>query len=271
MDALAIMYSAYSDLSDAGLNGYGSWAANSYAPVISGFPYTTGYKHALAIMGKTIPDAKNAFASTAAKLSVYNGTSLFLSSEYYTFPTYAEYYRTLSGDLGQVGSEAALGSRLLDRKALANTTGLKNMLDTTAGLPGQFIQNNFCLVSGGQVFKDAADPHSGVNPGWRTSHVLNIVAGGWLPGADAAAKAAVHKDITEVKVGSMTAIAPDTGSYMNEGDRLDPDYLINFYGGSLPKLQAAKRKYDPTGVFYCPTCVGSDGWKENSQGRLCKA
>ncbi|OBT74508.1 hypothetical protein VF21_06906 [Pseudogymnoascus sp. 05NY08] len=271
MDALAILYSAYPDLADAGLNGYGSWAANSYAPVIPNLPYTTGYSHALAIMGKTITDAKNAFASTAAKLSAYNGTSLFMYSEYYTFPTYAQYYRTLSDGLGPVGSEAALGSRLLDRKALTNTTGLKNMLNTVAGNPGQFLQNNFCLVSGGQVFKDAAEPFSGVNPGWRTSYVHNIVAGGWFPGSDAATKAAVHKDITEVKVGSMRAIAPDTGCYMNEADRLDPDYLINFYGGALPKLQAAKKKYDPTGVFYCPTCVGSDAWKEDSQARLCKA
>lgn len=270
MEALAIMYSAYPDLSDAGLNGYGSWKARAYAPVLPGLPYTTGYTHAFAIMGKTIDDAKNAFASTAAKLSAFNGTSLYMSSTYLTFPTYAAYYRTLSGAQGVVGSDAALGSRLLDRKALTNTTGLKTMLDVLSGLPGQFIQNNFCLVSGGQVFKDSTDPYSGVNPGWRTSYVHNIAATGWAPGADLATQAAVHKDITEVKVAAMRAIAPDTGCYMNEADRLDPSYLTDFYGAVLPKLQAAKEKYDPAGVFYCPTCVGSDAWRKDSQGRLCK-
>ncbi|KFX96813.1 hypothetical protein V490_03129 [Pseudogymnoascus sp. VKM F-3557] len=271
IDALAIVYSAYPDLADAGLHGYGSWAANSYAPVIPGLPYTTGYSHALGMIGKTIPDAKDAFESTAAKLSVYNGTSLYIRSDYFIFPTYAEYYRTLSGGVAPVGSDGAAGSRLLDRKALTNSEGLKNMLNTTAGLPGEFLQNSISLVSGGQVFKDSAEPYSSVNPGWRTSYLHNIVAGGWPPGSDAATKAAVHKDITEVKVGSMRAIAPDTGCYMNEADRLDPDYLKNFYGGALPKLQAAKKKYDPTGVFYCPTCVGSDAWKEDALGRLCKA
>lgn len=271
MDALAIIFSAYPDLADAGLNGYGSWQARSYAPVLPGLPYTTGYTHSFGIMGKTITDAKNAFASTAAKLSAYNGTSLYMSSNYFSFSTYAEYYRALAVGQEPVGSATALGSRLLDRQALTNTTGLKNMLDVLSGLPGQFMQNNIGLLSGGQVWKDAAEPYSSVNPAWRTSYVHNIAATGWAPGTDLATQEAMLKDITEVKVAAMRAIAPDTGCYMNEADRLDPMYLADFYGASLPKLEAAKNKYDPTGVFYCPTCVGSDSWEVDSEGRICMA
>jgi hypothetical protein len=270
MSALTTLYSAYPDLSDAGLNGYGSWQARSYAPVLPGLNYTTGYTHAFALMGKSIPDAENAFASTAAKLSPYNGTSLYMSTNYLSFATYEAYYATLSGGQGPVGSEPGLGSRLLDRNALSNTTGLSRMLDVLSGLPGQFIQNDICLVSGGQVFKDASDPYSGVNPAWRTSYLHNIVATGWAPGTPLATQLAIHKDITDVKVGAMRALAPGTGSYMNEADRLDPLYLEDFYGGALPKLQAAKEWYDPTGVFYCPTCVGSNEWAEDSSGRLCR-
>ena len=144
------------------------------------------------------------------------------------------------------------------------------MLNVTAGLPGQYTSNNICLVSGGQVFADAKDPYSGVNPAWRTSYLHNIVARGWTPEADAAEIQAVHDDITNTKVGAMRELAPDTGCYMNEADRLDPLYLEDFYGGSLEKLQAVKRKYDSGSLFYCPTCVGSDEWHEDNTGTLCR-
>lgn len=193
-----------------------------------------------------------------------------ISVSYFSFPTYQAYYSALSGVQQPVGSAAgAVGSRLLDRAALTSP-GLNTMRNITAGVNGQFIQNNFCLVSGGQVFKDAADPNSGVNPAWRTSYVHNIVSETWPAGSSAAVMAAVHTDITNVRVGAMRAIAPDTGAYMNEADRLDPLFLQDFYGGSLKKLQDVKAKYDPTSVFYCPTCVGSNHWAEDAVGRLCQ-
>ena len=69
----------------------------------------------------------------------------------------------------------------------------------------------------------------------------------------------------------MEKQAPGTGVYMNEADRKDPNYEHNFYGSHYPKLLSIKQKRDPSGVFYCPTCVGSSMYKEDSVGRLCKA
>ena len=275
MDALATMYASYPDLNDAGYSGYASWSVSSYAPVVGNS--TTGYQHALAVFGQTVADAERIFAPVAAKLAPYNGTSLSLTTSYLSFPSYAAYYAALSGIHQPVGAAAALGSRLLDRKALTDSSsssspppaGLRQMLNITAGTPGQFTSNNVALVSGGQVFKDAADPHSSVNPAWRNSYLHNIVARGWAPGADAAAQKAVYDDITFTKVAAMRAIAPDTGSYMNEGDRFDPSFLRDFYGRSLDRLETIKGKYDPRGLFYCPTCVGSERWVVDADGRLC--
>jgi hypothetical protein len=266
MEALEILYSSYPTLNDGGFNGYGSWMVQSYAPVVGNS--TTGYNHALAIMGKSISDAQALFGPVAAKLAPYNGTSLSITTTYYSFPTYASYYSALSGGQGPVGSEAALGSRLLDRASLTGP-GLAQMLNITAGSPGEFTVNNLCLVGGGQVFADAADQNSGVNPGWRTSYVHNIVARGWAPGTSEAEKSAIHADITNVKTQAMKAIAPNTGCYMNEADRFDADYLNDYYGANVANLQNVKAKYDPLMVFYCPTCIGSDNWGEDSTGRLC--
>jgi FAD/FMN-containing dehydrogenase len=267
MEALAIIYAAYPDLNDAGFSGYGSWNVDNYAPVFANF--TTGYQHALAIFGKSVSDAQTIFAPVASKLEQYNGTSLVVSISYLSFPSYTAYYAAFYAAL-PVGTVGALGSRFFDRVALTGSpANLKKMLNITAGGRGEFTINSVCLVGGGQVFKDANDPYSGVNPAWRTAYVHNIVARGFAPGSDALTQATVHNDITYNKVAAMRALAPNTGSYMNEADRLDPLYLQDFYGQNLLKLQAVKAKYDPQSVFYCPTCVGSDKWAEDNTGRLC--
>lgn len=268
MDALAVMYAAYPDLNDAGYSGYGDWAVQSAFPVFG--TSTTGYSHVFAVFGQSINQAQAIFAPVASQLQRYNGTSLIISTSYSSFPSYWSYYNTLSGVQQPVGSSGAAGSRFFDRTALTSSpAALQKMLNVTAGLPGQFAASSVNLVSGGQVFKDACDPNSGVNPAWRTSYAHNINGRGWAPGTNASAQAAIHYDVTYNMVGAMRALAPNTGSYMNEADRLDPLFLQDFYGNHTSQLEAIKAKYDPQSVFYCPTCIGSENWAEDSTGRLC--
>jgi FAD/FMN-containing dehydrogenase len=269
MDALAEIYAAYPALNDAGYSGYGSWAVQAPFPVFGSS--TTGYSHSLALFGQSSAQAQSIFAPVAAKLQRYNG-SLQMSTNYTPFPSYATFYSALSGVQQPVGSSGAAGSRLFDRAALTGSAAaLKQMLNITAGSPGEFAQTGVSLVSGGQVFKDASDRNSGVNPAWRTSYLLSTVGRGWAAGTNASTQAEIHHDVTYNKVGAMRALAPNTGSYMNEADRLDPLYLQDFYGNNTTKLKSIKRKYDPHSVFYCPTCVGSENWAEDSTGRLCPA
>ena len=269
MDALAELYAAYPDLNDAGYSGYGNWAVDSPFPVFGSS--TTGYTHTLALFGQTTAQAQSIFAPVAAKLQQYSG-SLVISANYSSFPSYSTFFSALSGVQQAVGNSGAAGSRFFDRAALTGSaTALKQMLNITAGTPGQFTASGVSLVSGGQVFKDANDPNSGVNPAWRTSYVHNTNGRGWAPGTNASTQVAIHHDITYNKVGAMRALAPNTGSYMNEADRLDPQYLQDFYGSHTAKLQSIKVKYDPYNVFYCPTCIGSEKWVEDSTGRLCPA
>jgi len=60
---------------------------------------------------------KSSFALVAAKLAKHN-TSLYINIIYSSFPTYAAYYFALSNISMPAGAYLALGSRLLDRKAL---------------------------------------------------------------------------------------------------------------------------------------------------------
>jgi len=268
MVALSIVHQAYPNLSDSGFSGYGSWSVYSPTPLVGN--YSTGFIHTIANFGKTAAQAEALFASTAAQLKKYNGTSLYMTSRYLSFPTYVDYYNTLSGIVTPVGQTAALGSRFLGRKALTGSvTALNTMLKTIAGTPEQATSNNIIFVGGGQVFADAADPYSGANPAWRETYVHNIVARGWAPGSSNATIQGVYDDITNVKTQAMKNLAPDTGCYMNEADRFDPDYLKDFYGAHLGKLSEIKGKYDPQGVFYCPTCVGSESYEVQASGQIC--
>lgn len=216
MDALALIYASYPDLSDAGWSGYGSWAT-SPIPIVPN--YSVGFKHTIAVFGKSVIEAEKSFGPVAAKLEEFK-SSLFINTTYSAFPTYAAYFTSFSGIVNPVGSPAALGSRLLDRKALTSKPAvLKTTLQAIAGTPDQFSSSYICFVGGGQVFEDVKDRYSGVHPAWRDTYVHNIVARGWAPGSDAAAIAAVRNDITFSKVQAMKTLAPDTGAYMNEVSR----------------------------------------------------
>ena len=268
MDALAIVHQSYPNLSDSGFSGYGSWSIYSPIPLVGN--YSTGFIHTIAVFGKTAAEAERLFASTAAQLRRYNGTSLYMTTRYLSFPTYVAYYNALSGIVTPVGQTAALGSRFLDREALTgNVTALKTMLQAIAGTPEQATSNNIVFVGGGQVFADGSDPYSGVNPAWRKTYVHNIVARGWAPGSSNATIQAVYDDVTYIKTQAMKDLAPKTGCYMNEADRFDPDYLQDFYGEHRSILSGIKRRRDPQSVFYCPTCIGSERFRVQPSGQIC--
>lgn len=268
LDAITVLYSAYPDLNDAGYAGYGEWTINSPTPLFATF--TAGYVHGFYAMNSSIAAIQSTFAPTLTKLNAFN-SSLFISVSYVSYPDYWTFYNTESGVEPPVGTSAALGSRLFSRADVQNNlTGLRAMIGVIAGTPDQYTSNDFELVSGGQVFKDASDPYSGLNPAWRISYFNNIVARGWAPGSSQATINSVFNDITYTKVAAMEAQAPETGAYMNEADRMDPNYELNFYGAHYPILSTIKAVRDPLGVFYCPTCVGSDEWAQDSTGRLCR-
>ena len=58
--------------------------------------------------------------------------------------------------------------------------------------------------------------------------------------------------------------------YLNEADPFEPDFQTQFYGVNYPRLLRIKDKYDPFGVFYATTAVGSDRWEVLADGRLCR-
>jgi len=54
-----------------------------------------------------------------------------------------------------------------------------------------------------------------------------------------------------------------TGSYANEADWSEPNWQEQFWGTNYQRLFEIKQKVDPTGLFVCHHCVGSEDWSDD--------
>lgn len=68
-------------------------------------------------------------------------------------------------------------------------------------------------------------------------------------------RAAVGRAMEELR-----DLAPVAGSYVSESDFFEPDWQKSFWGANYDRLLAAKRRYDPDGLFIVHHGVGSEDW-----------
>ncbi|GJC97942.1 FAD binding domain-containing protein [Colletotrichum higginsianum IMI 349063] len=267
LDAVSVLLRSYPDLSDAGFAGYAYWFRN-FPGVFVGNA-SSGYSHGFWTIGKTRDEADAGFAPVREALAAFRDR-LFVHETFATYADYWSFYEAESGLYDPTGDTSILTSRLVDRSAVADPVAVREAVEVLSGRPEEFASNVVLLVSGGQVFEDAADETSGLHPAWRRSSYALITGRGIPRTAGRALRQAVQDDVTFVKGAAAKRLAPATGGYMNEGDRHDPDYIETFYGANYARHLAAKKKYDPFGVFYCPTCVGAEAFVERPDGPLCR-
>ena len=61
---------------------------------------------------------------------------------------------------------------------------------------------------------------------------------------------------------------PGAGAYFSEADFFEQDFQENFWGTeNYAMLKDIKMVWDPTGLFYCHHCVGSEEWDEGGMYR----
>ncbi|XXH05344.1 hypothetical protein Hte_011770 [Hypoxylon texense] len=108
-----------------------------------------------------------------------------------------------------------------------------------------------------------------VNPYMRKS-LVSVTIGTPINYTDWSANKAAQDSITYDFLPKLAALTPNGGAYLNEGDFQQPDFQAVFYGDHYQKLLRIKDEYDPDDIFYVQTGVGSDRWKEDVEGRLCR-
>ncbi|OQN98711.1 hypothetical protein B0A48_15377 [Cryoendolithus antarcticus] len=116
-----------------------------------------------------------------------------------------------------------------------------------------------------------------VNPAWRTG-IAYLITG--FPHADLYASGAEllaeRENFTRGTMESWRKLTPGSGAYLNEGDRIQPNFQWAFWGSHYPRLLEIKKRYDPFNLFYATTGVGSEFYEVRSEtgypdenGRLC--
>ncbi|KAE8356197.1 hypothetical protein BDV28DRAFT_165382 [Aspergillus coremiiformis] len=294
VDVVAEILSVYPALSDAGFSGYAGWGVDKIDSPIAGAPAPVmengGYSHAFAKLDSSNDAMETAQSFVSAtlmqRLRAYNGSGLMISESWERYASFGDYFTAATRAQQKVGfSKMAITSRLLDKASLTMDKGrLKEMLRITStnspDVPQKAtIWTMLFLVGGGKMLSNPTAPitdrYVGAHPAWRQAYLLAIPTSILPEGADDGSLHKMQEDTTYRKTDAMRALAPNTGSYLNDGDRNNPWWQIDFFGDNYPRLRAIKDEYDPDHVFYCPTCVGSEVWTEvplggRVYGPLCR-
>ena len=112
------------------------------------------------------------------------------------------------------------------------------------------------------------------NPSVLDAFALAIIAGEGPPARpgiaghepDLARARSAAKAIGQA-MAELRKVAPGTGSYVSESDYFERDWQHSFWGSNYPRLLAAKRKYDPQGLFVVHHGVGSEDWSADGFSR----
>ncbi|KAL3481553.1 hypothetical protein BJX99DRAFT_218486 [Aspergillus californicus] len=181
------------------------------------------------------------------------------------FPSYLSQFNAMQGAI-EVGI-AQYGGWLIPRSVVqennqALTAGYRHITESGATFIGVGLNVSKVLVG--------KDIYNAILPAWRDALIDTTITTRWEWRADEAMLAQQRK-MTDDYIPTLSALAPDSGAYMNEGDFRQPNWQEVFYGANYGALRAVKAVYDPDEVFYATAGVGSDEWTVGTGGRLCRA
>jgi FAD/FMN-containing dehydrogenase len=168
---------------------------------------------------------------------------------------------------GNVYSAQIQGGVMIDRDVvLSNSTGP----ELISRLRHIATTSNFYILpyAFNGASKDPSTPANAVHPGWRDLLMYIVVSQQWNYGVPFSTMDEQERMLTEEIMPPLQDLA--IGAYMSEADFRNPRWKEEFYGSNWDKLSEIKQKWDPEGLFYATTAVGSDEWQPDADGRLCR-
>ncbi|KAK7756272.1 hypothetical protein SLS62_001868 [Diatrype stigma] len=183
----------------------------------------------------------------------------YSSSEY---PTFLSAYTSLTSSWNV--SDYNIGGRLIPRSLVSNN--LNGLVEAIRYITTQTLMSGVTFNVKNAV-SSAADV--AVNPYFRET-LFSATVGTPINYNSSAANQVAQDKLTYDLLPALEKLTPNGGVYLNEADFQQPDFKSTFYGNHYDRLLSVKRRYDPEDVFYAKTAVGSDFWKQDADGRLCK-
>ncbi|EFQ95236.1 hypothetical protein PTT_06823 [Pyrenophora teres f. teres 0-1] len=173
----------------------------------------------------------------------------------------------------QADISSYVASRLFPRSNFATETG-RNL---TFNVLRQTVESGHPLLAFNvaPVLSPSNAPNA-VNPAWRNAVYHIITSTSISPDSSADEKLAARDSLTNGTMLKWRNIAPSSGAYLNEADRMEPDWQRSFWGDNYGRLLALKRDIDSKDLFWVDKGVGSERWRVESfdgvpdeNGELC--
>lgn len=122
-------------------------------------------------------------------------------------------------------------------------------------------------LAGARAEDLSAAEETATNPAVLDAFALAIIAGESRPAFPGIAGHEPHvfvarRDAAAINraMNELLKVVKQPGSYVSESDYFERDWKQSFWGRNYPRLAAAKKKYDPAGLFVVHHGVGSDEW-----------
>lgn len=190
--------------------------------------------------------------------------------------------------IGDMVGNTLIASRLFERRNWETPARLEEMhLAIREMVDADKGGYTFHGMNYGPSLDVAGNPDNAVNPAFRRTlmHAQAYEADAWWDTTSPQKSIAEQKRRHDRLQGYMDlwkAVTPGGGSYHNEGDSQERDWKQAFYGANYGRLEGVKRRWDPEGVFWAVSTVGSDKWELRGSsgggregvftqdGRLCR-
>ncbi|KAI0012466.1 FAD binding domain protein [Xylariaceae sp. FL0662B] len=186
------------------------------------------------------------------------GTQYAFSSR--NFPTFQDAFRTLNPETNI--SELNLGGRLIPRSLVASDTSAASLTSVIESI----LSNGGILAGVSMDVSRAPTSPNAPHPAWRETLFLAFL-GMMYDRYNMTSNLIDQHKITNLLDPMLEKLTPGGAAYINEADFNQPNWQDAFYGTNYPKL-FIKRKFDPDGIFWGPTSVGSEAWEMTADGRL---
>ncbi|OQD85296.1 hypothetical protein PENANT_c010G02533 [Penicillium antarcticum] len=195
-------------------------------------------------------------------------------------PSSKDYWETTKPDplsSASCGSVSIMTSHLLGRRELSDIAKAKLVAYLQDIMASQDPTAGSMLLFGLQAGKGTAstpeERRGSTLPAWRTAYAHTMAYGASVDATGDPNQS--MRDVASWLDSTCEPVwkkwAPESGSYMNEGNPFASNWKHDFYGENYNRLLEIKHKYDPTGSLFVWSGVGSDEWSHDlHSGLLCR-
>ncbi|EON65973.1 hypothetical protein W97_05215 [Coniosporium apollinis CBS 100218] len=265
-DLMAYIHSEMPRLNEGGMQGYYGMLGPPVAPTLAMYG-------AFFLYDKPNGTVEALFAPIKDRLDRESGL-VFHNTTVQWAPTFFDMYKAVIMPESVATGGSAMGSRLIPKQTVTeeveHVARMFEAIGPKLDVDIQGFAANPVLLGHMIANSDNRDLDIGLNPAWRDAVTHLIVIEGWNEGAPREEIDAVYEDITHNKTYTLRELAPDSGAYFNECDPFEPDWQFAFFGKNYQRLRQVKKTYDPDGLLWCRSCVGSEEWVEEADGSLCR-